>query len=55
MSAIAANDLPASTANPNKPNNTCDGSLYGSGNKDYFIDCPVTSTFLKSPGCKGSS
>ena len=55
ISAIAAKDFPASTAKPNNANKVCDGSLYGNGNKDSFIDCPVTSTSLNSPGCKGSS
>ena len=51
MSAIAANDLPASTAKPSNANNVCDGSLNGKGNKDSRIELPVTSTSLNSPGC----
>jgi len=55
MSAICANRCPACTTNPSKPNNVCDGSLYGKGSNPSRIAPDGASTSLNSPGCNGSS
>jgi len=40
---------------PNKFNNVCDGSLYGSGKNASLKLPPGASTSLNSPGCIGAA